>query len=190
MGHGAFATIEEAIEEIRAGRMVIVCDDEGRENEGDLVMAAQFATPGGDQLHGQGGARPDLPDADRGTLRTPRPQPDGGEERGAAADRLHGHDRGRRRRQHRNLRPRSGPHRPGRDRPQLRPARHRRPRPHVPAAGERRRRPRAHRPHRGERRPGPPRRPHRGRRHLRGDERRRHDGPGPRPRSPTPSATA
>ena len=40
-----FATIEEAIEEIRAGRMVIVCDDEGRENEGDLVMAAQFATP-------------------------------------------------------------------------------------------------------------------------------------------------
>ena len=40
-----FATIEEAIEEIRQGRMVVVCDDETRENEGDLVMAAQFATP-------------------------------------------------------------------------------------------------------------------------------------------------
>jgi 3,4-dihydroxy 2-butanone 4-phosphate synthase/GTP cyclohydrolase II len=40
-----FATIEEALEEIRAGRMVVVCDDEDRENEGDLVMAAQFATP-------------------------------------------------------------------------------------------------------------------------------------------------
>src|SRR5580704_200699 len=40
-----FATIEEAIEEIRQGRMVVVCDDEDRENEGDLVMAAQFATP-------------------------------------------------------------------------------------------------------------------------------------------------
>jgi 3,4-dihydroxy 2-butanone 4-phosphate synthase/GTP cyclohydrolase II len=40
-----FSTIEEAIDEIRAGRMVIVCDDEDRENEGDLVMAAQFATP-------------------------------------------------------------------------------------------------------------------------------------------------
>jgi 3,4-dihydroxy 2-butanone 4-phosphate synthase / GTP cyclohydrolase II len=40
-----FATIEEAIEEIRAGRMVVVCDDETRENEGDLTMAAQFATP-------------------------------------------------------------------------------------------------------------------------------------------------
>jgi 3,4-dihydroxy 2-butanone 4-phosphate synthase/GTP cyclohydrolase II len=40
-----FAPIEEAIEEIRAGRMVVVCDDEDRENEGDLTMAAQFATP-------------------------------------------------------------------------------------------------------------------------------------------------
>ena len=41
----AFATIEEAIDEIRRGRMVVVCDDETRENEGDLTMAAQFATP-------------------------------------------------------------------------------------------------------------------------------------------------
>ena len=40
-----FATIEQALEEIRAGRMIIVTDDEDRENEGDLVMAAQFATP-------------------------------------------------------------------------------------------------------------------------------------------------
>ncbi|HET9154012.1 MAG TPA: bifunctional 3,4-dihydroxy-2-butanone-4-phosphate synthase/GTP cyclohydrolase II [Solirubrobacterales bacterium] len=44
-GEGPFASIEEAIEEIRAGRMVVVCDDENRENEGDLTMAAQFATP-------------------------------------------------------------------------------------------------------------------------------------------------
>ncbi len=41
----AFVTIEEAIEDIRAGRMVVVCDDEDRENEGDLTLAAQFATP-------------------------------------------------------------------------------------------------------------------------------------------------
>jgi 3,4-dihydroxy 2-butanone 4-phosphate synthase/GTP cyclohydrolase II len=40
-----FATIEEAIDEIRRGRMVVVCDDENRENEGDLTLAAQFATP-------------------------------------------------------------------------------------------------------------------------------------------------
>jgi 3,4-dihydroxy 2-butanone 4-phosphate synthase/GTP cyclohydrolase II len=44
-GESPFATIEEAIEEIRQGRMVVVCDDEDRENEGDLTMAAQFATP-------------------------------------------------------------------------------------------------------------------------------------------------
>ncbi len=40
-----FATIEEAIEEIRGGRMVVVVDDADRENEGDLTIAAQFATP-------------------------------------------------------------------------------------------------------------------------------------------------
>jgi 3,4-dihydroxy 2-butanone 4-phosphate synthase / GTP cyclohydrolase II len=40
-----FATIDEAIEEIRAGRMLVVVDDEDRENEGDLVMAADLASP-------------------------------------------------------------------------------------------------------------------------------------------------
>ncbi len=40
-----FCTIEEAIEEIRAGRIVIVVDDADRENEGDFVMAAEKVTP-------------------------------------------------------------------------------------------------------------------------------------------------
>ncbi|MGQ9858431.1 MAG: bifunctional 3,4-dihydroxy-2-butanone-4-phosphate synthase/GTP cyclohydrolase II [Thermodesulfobacteriota bacterium] len=40
-----FATIEEAITEIREGRMVILVDDEDRENEGDLAMAAEKVTP-------------------------------------------------------------------------------------------------------------------------------------------------
>jgi len=40
-----FATIEDALEEIRQGRIVLVVDDEDRENEGDLVMAADKATP-------------------------------------------------------------------------------------------------------------------------------------------------
>ena len=40
-----FAAIEDAIEEIREGRCVVVVDDPDRENEGDLVIAAQFATP-------------------------------------------------------------------------------------------------------------------------------------------------
>ncbi len=40
-----FATIEEAIEDIRSGRFVVVVDDADRENEGDLTIAAQFVTP-------------------------------------------------------------------------------------------------------------------------------------------------
>jgi len=40
-----FNTIKEALEEIKKGKMVIVIDDEGRENEGDLLMAAEFVTP-------------------------------------------------------------------------------------------------------------------------------------------------
>jgi 3,4-dihydroxy 2-butanone 4-phosphate synthase/GTP cyclohydrolase II len=40
-----FSSIEAAIEDIRDGKMVVVCDAEDRENEGDLTMAAQFATP-------------------------------------------------------------------------------------------------------------------------------------------------
>lgn len=40
----ALATIPEALEEFRKGRMVIVVDDEDRENEGDLIMAAEMAT--------------------------------------------------------------------------------------------------------------------------------------------------
>ncbi|HEX3686337.1 MAG TPA: bifunctional 3,4-dihydroxy-2-butanone-4-phosphate synthase/GTP cyclohydrolase II [Gaiellaceae bacterium] len=41
----AFSTVEEAIEDIRHGRFVVVVDAADRENEGDLTIAAQFATP-------------------------------------------------------------------------------------------------------------------------------------------------
>ncbi|MCL5103566.1 MAG: bifunctional 3,4-dihydroxy-2-butanone-4-phosphate synthase/GTP cyclohydrolase II [Armatimonadetes bacterium] len=40
-----FATIPEALEDIKAGKMIIVVDDEDRENEGDFIMAAEAATP-------------------------------------------------------------------------------------------------------------------------------------------------
>jgi 3,4-dihydroxy 2-butanone 4-phosphate synthase/GTP cyclohydrolase II len=40
-----FAAIEDALDDIRAGRLVVVIDDASRENEGDLTIAAQFATP-------------------------------------------------------------------------------------------------------------------------------------------------
>src|SRR4051812_44808354 len=45
MSESPFAAIEEALEDIRQGRMVVVVDDENRENEGDLTIAAQFVTP-------------------------------------------------------------------------------------------------------------------------------------------------
>jgi 3,4-dihydroxy 2-butanone 4-phosphate synthase / GTP cyclohydrolase II len=45
MTDAPFSTIEEALEDVRAGKMVVVCDAEDRENEGDLTLAAQFATP-------------------------------------------------------------------------------------------------------------------------------------------------
>ncbi|MET0201089.1 MAG: 3,4-dihydroxy-2-butanone-4-phosphate synthase, partial [Gaiellaceae bacterium] len=41
----AFASVEEAIEDIRRGKFVVVVDAADRENEGDLTIAAQFATP-------------------------------------------------------------------------------------------------------------------------------------------------
>lgn len=40
-----FSSVAELIADIKAGRPVILVDDEGRENEGDLIVAAEFATP-------------------------------------------------------------------------------------------------------------------------------------------------
>jgi 3,4-dihydroxy 2-butanone 4-phosphate synthase/GTP cyclohydrolase II len=40
-----FGTIEQAIEDLRAGKFIVVADDEDRENEGDLIAAAEFITP-------------------------------------------------------------------------------------------------------------------------------------------------
>jgi 3,4-dihydroxy 2-butanone 4-phosphate synthase/GTP cyclohydrolase II len=45
MSKSPFSTVEAAIEDLRAGKMVVVCDAEDRENEGDLTLAAEFATP-------------------------------------------------------------------------------------------------------------------------------------------------
>ena len=40
-----FSRFEEALEELKKGNMIVVVDDEDRENEGDLLMAAEKATP-------------------------------------------------------------------------------------------------------------------------------------------------
>ena len=177
-----FSTIEEAIEDIRRGRMVVVCDDEDRENEGDLTMAAQFATPEAVNFmatHGRGliclaltAERCDELGLNLMAAKNEAPLP----------DRVHGLDRGRAR----GSRPASPP--PTAPAPiQVAIDPHSQPRgpgpagPRLPAQGQGRRRPGAHRPHRGGHRPGPPRRPDPGRGDLRDHERGRDDGPRPRP---------
>src|SRR3954451_18214467 len=45
MSDPCWCTIDEALEELRAGRMIVLVDDENRENEGDLVIAAEKVTP-------------------------------------------------------------------------------------------------------------------------------------------------
>ena len=82
-----FATIEEAIEDIRAGKMVVVCDDEDRENEGDLTMAAQFVTPEAINFMAKDGRGLICLVADARALRRARARPDGGQERVAASRR-------------------------------------------------------------------------------------------------------
>ena len=41
----AFNTIDEILEDLRRGKMAVIMDDEDRENEGDLIMAAEFVRP-------------------------------------------------------------------------------------------------------------------------------------------------
>lgn len=45
-GSNGFSTLNQAIEDLKAGKMIIVTDDPNRENEGDLICAAEFATTG------------------------------------------------------------------------------------------------------------------------------------------------
>ena len=184
-----FAAIEEAIEDIRQGKFVIVVDAADRENEGDLTIAAQFATPEAINfmaMHARGLIC--LP-PHRGALRRARPAPDGRSQRGAAPDGVHGLDRGARRRLDRDLRPGPLANDPGCDRPDERAWRPRPAGAHLPAActGGRRPAPRGTDGSRG--RPRPARGPQPGRRRLRGHEGGRNDGACPRPRSSSASAT-
>ncbi len=45
MSHAPFTDVPTAIEEVRSGRMIVIVDDEDRENEGDLMLAAEKVTP-------------------------------------------------------------------------------------------------------------------------------------------------
>ena len=118
----AFATVEEAIEDIRAGKFVVVVDAADRENEGDLTIAAQFATPEAINVHGEARPRAHLPLPHRRALRRARAAPDDRAQRDAVRDRLHRLDRGARGDHHRHLRARPRAHDSGCDRPDRRAA--------------------------------------------------------------------
>ena len=53
-------SLEEALDDLKAGKFVVVVDDERRENEGDLVMPAEMVNPRSGQLHGYPRPRPAL----------------------------------------------------------------------------------------------------------------------------------
>ena len=93
--------IEDIIDDMRAGRMVILIDEEDRENEGDLVLGAQFVTPAHINFSGNARTRPDLPDAER----APPSAQSGVDGRAHAVTRysLHRFDRSRQRRDHRHF---------------------------------------------------------------------------------------
>lgn len=55
-----FNTIEEALEDLRQGKVILVTDDEDRENEGDMICAAEFATTENVNLMGQRSQGSDL----------------------------------------------------------------------------------------------------------------------------------
>ena len=147
-----FASIPEAIEDFRAGRMLIVVDDEDRENEGDLTLAAEFVTPEAINfmaVHGRGliclALAPERCDA----LHLPLVSPMNTSRFGTAF--CESIDAARRR-HHRHLRRRPRPHHSHRHRPGMPSARSRPPGPRLPSARPRGRRAGPRRPNRSRRR--------------------------------------
>ena len=163
----SLATIDEALKRIRRGEMVLVVDDEDRENEGDLTMAACWVTPEAVNFMLRWARGLVCMPCDAGASRRARHAGRWSRRTAPAATR--------RSRCRSTTSPRAAasapPTAPPRSGASSTPPRADRlpaPRPRVPAARARRRRARAPRPHRGRRRPRPPRRPPAGRGDLRG----------------------
>ncbi len=87
-----FASIIEALAELRAGRMIVIVDDEDRENEGDVMIAAEMITARSHQLHGDARTRSDLPGHYRRESGFPGTEPDGSPKYIVGRHRLHGVD--------------------------------------------------------------------------------------------------
>ncbi len=72
-----FHTIKEALEDLRRGKIILVTDDEDRENEGDFICAAQFATTENINFMGNTWKRTDLYANVRGICRKTKTATDG-----------------------------------------------------------------------------------------------------------------
>ena len=98
------STTIEIIDDLKAGRMVVLVDEEDRENEGDLVLAADFVTPEAINFmarHGRGLVCLTLTEE---RCRQLGLAADGGDQPCVAGHEFHGIDRGGRRCDHRHLR--------------------------------------------------------------------------------------
>ncbi len=160
------ATIEAALEDIRAGKMVILVDDEDRENEGDLTMAAEKVTPEAVNFmasYGRGLICLSLTPERIEQLATAH---DGPGKHVALQDRLYDLHRGPPGGDHRHFGPGPGHNNPDRHRRRRPAGRPGQPRPCLPAAGPQGRGSGPHRPDRGFGGPGPPGRPEALRGHL------------------------
>ena len=71
-----FTDVPGALDEFKAGRMIVVVDDEDRENEGDLTLAAEFVTPEAINFMSKYGRGLICLESDRGTGRLPSPGAD------------------------------------------------------------------------------------------------------------------
>ena len=172
-----FDSIEAVLADIAAGKLVIVVDDEDRENEGDLVMAAEKVTPDAVNFMATHRPRVDLRADHRGARRAARPPAHGA---GKSRKLSHGFHRLRgcgERRDHRHQR-RTTARAPSRcsSIPKATPQRSRAAGPRLPAARQARRRLAARGAHGGERRSRAARRAAARRRALRNPQCRRHDG--------------
>lgn len=87
-----FQTVEQALKDLQDGKLILVTDDENRENEGDFICAAQFATTGEHQLYGDSRKGIDL-HADVGAvLQTAGAATDGKYQHGQSRDGVYGVD--------------------------------------------------------------------------------------------------
>ena len=99
----SLSPITEIIADIKAGRMVVLVDEEDRENEGDLVFAADFVTPEAINFMATHGRGLDLPADHRGACRAAESRADGRAQPLGARHEFHRLDRGGERRHDRDL---------------------------------------------------------------------------------------